>query len=84
MIKKILNVAFWVIFSVVFVIWVVDFVLTQTGKDPIFCLKKVTHQYEDGKVDECTGLGYRIYNYDRKSLPKGVDFAPIFVKMRIK
>lgn len=84
MIKKILNVAFWVIFSVVFVIWVIDFVQTQRDKDPIFCLKKITHQYDDGTVDECVGLGYRIYNYNRSTLPSGVDFAPIFVKMRIK
>ncbi len=84
MIKKVLNVAFWVIFCVVLAIWIVDFVQTQRSKDPIFCLKKVTHQYDDGTVDECTGLGYRIFKYNRKSLPTGVDFAPIFVKQRIK
>lgn len=84
MIKKVLNVAFWVIFCVVLAIWVVDFVQTQRNKEPVFCLKKVTHQYDDGTVNECTGLGYRIFKYNRKTLPTGVDFAPIFVKQRIK
>lgn len=84
MVKKVLNVAFWVVFAVLLTVWVVDFVQVQRSKEPIFCLKEKTHKYDDGKVDECIGLGYRIYRYDRKSLPTGVDFAPIFVKQRIK
>ncbi|MDD4624663.1 MAG: hypothetical protein PHX40_04770 [Bacilli bacterium] len=82
MIKKILNILFWVAFVVVFSIWVVDFIKVKSNKDPIFCLKKEVHKYDDGTVKECLGLGYRVYNYDRKSLPKGIDFAPFFIKMR--
>lgn len=84
MLKKILNVLFWVVFVVLLTIWIIDFVKIKSNNDPIFCLKKEVHKFDDGTVDECLGLGYRIYNYKRSSLPKGVDFAPFFVGMRNK
>lgn len=84
MVKKVLNVAFWVVFSVVLAIWVIDFIQVRRGKEPKFCIKEVTHEYDDGTVDECVGFGYKIYNYNRESLPTGVDFAPIFVKQRVE
>lgn len=82
MLKKILNVVFWVLFVILLSIWLIDFIKIRNEKDPIFCIKKKTHEFEDGTVNECLGLGYRIYNYNRSSLPKGIDFAPFFVKMR--
>ena len=41
------------------------------------------HKYDDGKVTECIGLGYKVYNYDRESFDKGVEFGPLFTKERV-
>ena len=97
MVKKILNVTFWVLFVILLAIWIIDFVKLKNEKEPIFCIKKEVHKYDDGtvdelgrptgnklEVDECLGLGYRIFNYNRSSLPKGRDFAPFFIKMRVE
>lgn len=84
MFKKILNVVFWVVFVVLFSIWLIDFIKVKTNNEPIFCIKKEVRKFDDGTVDECLGLGYRVYNYKRSSLPSGMDFAPFFMKMREK
>lgn len=59
--------------------------MVKTNKEPKFCLHKITHQFNDGKddgtVEQCTGLGYRVYKYNTEKL-KGVDFASIFTKMK--
>lgn len=82
MIKKILNIAFWVIFAIILTIWLVDFFRVRSDNDPIFCLYEKEHKYEDGEVYECIGLGYKVYEYNRESLDKGLEFGPIFIKMR--
>lgn len=82
MLKKILNILFWVLFVILFSIWLIDFIKIKSEKEPVFCIKKEVHKFDDGNVDECLGLGYRIFKYNRRSLPKGIDFAPFFIKMR--
>ena len=42
------------------------------------------YKHEDGTVTECIGLGYKIYKYERISIPKSTDFGTIFMKMRDK
>lgn len=81
MIKKILNVVFWVVIIGLMIVWLVDFFQIKSEKSPKFCLKNVEHSFEDGSVKECVGLGYKIYTYERTSL-KGVEFVPFFIKMR--
>lgn len=82
MVKKILNIAFWVLFTIVMGIWLIDFFRVQNSKEPMFCLNKTEHKFDDGKVYECTGLGYKVYTYDRSSMEKAVQFGPFFVSMK--
>lgn len=80
--KLIGNVIFWTVFAVLACIWLVDYFRVKSEKAPMFCLNEKTHEYEDGTVKECTGLGYKIYTYNRQSLGKGIEFGPFFIKMK--
>jgi hypothetical protein len=82
MVKKIFNIAFWVVFSILMAIWLIDFFRVRGDADPMFCLSKTTHEFEDGEVRECLGLGYKVYSYDRESLTKGYEFGPFFIQMK--
>lgn len=79
---KIWDVVFWVLFAVIACIWIVDFFRVKSEKEPMFCLNKTTIEYKDGTVSKCTGLGYKVYNYNRTSLDKGLEFGPFFIKMK--
>lgn len=80
--KLIGNIIFWTIILVLAVVWIVDFIKVTREKEPIFCIKNEIHEYDDGTVRECTGLGYKVYTYNRSSLGNGVEFEPFFVKMK--
>lgn len=77
--KKVLNIVLWVILFGWIVICFTDFILTKTEKEPIFCTFSKTTEYDDGEVESCIGLGYKVYNYDRESF-SGIEFAPIWGK----
>lgn len=47
----------------------------------MFCLNKKTITYDDGNVYVCTGLGYKIYNYQRKSFT-AIQYGPLWSKDR--
>lgn len=83
-VKIILNVVFWVAIVGLMIVWLTDFIMTKNSKEPIFCISNKTHVFDDGTVEECTGLGYKIYNYDRSSMSDAVQFSPFFVKMKNK
>lgn len=80
--KKVWDVFFWVAFIIILSIWIVDYIRVNKEKDPMFCLKNETIEFDDGTVSKCTGLGYKVYNYDRESLDKGIEFGPFFAKMK--
>ena len=63
-------------------IWDIVFCRVSDRKDPMFCLSKKTHTFEDGTVEQCTGLGYKVYEYNRASLDSGIQFGPFFIKMK--
>ena len=79
--RIIFDVVFWVCISILAVIWLTDFFRVQNDKQPIFCLKEKTHEFSDGEVKECVGLGYKIYNYKRESITAH-QFGPLFTKMK--
>lgn len=79
--RTIFDIAFWVIIAVLAIVWVTDFIKVQNDKKPAFCLVEKTHEFKDGTVDECVGLGYKIYNYNRKSIDAH-QFGPLFIKMK--
>lgn len=80
--KRIWDIIFWLAFCALAFVWIVDFIHVNKGEEPSFCLKEETHEYDDGSVYECTGLGYKIYNYDRTSVGTGYEFGPFFKKMK--
>lgn len=82
--KKIFNIIFWVAVAILAVIWITDFMRIRDDKDPQFCLSKTVHEFEDGTVTECTGLGYKTYRYNRTSMSNGIEFGPFFMSMREK
>ncbi len=75
------NFIFWVIILGLFAVWVTDFMRVRDDKKPMFCIKKIEHKYDDGTTEECVGLGYKVYNYNRKSINLKSQFAPFFVSM---
>ena len=80
--KIIFDVVFWVGITVLAIIWITDFVKVQNEEKPVFCLVQKTHEFDDGTVEECVGLGYKIYEYNRESLSNARQFSPFFVGMK--
>ena len=68
------------------IIWIliffIDYFRARQSKEPIFCLSEQTKEYEDGTVYSCTGLGYKMYKYDRASIDASVEFGPFFIQER--
>lgn len=79
--RIIFDVVFWTVIAVLAIVWLTDFIKVQNDKDPVFCISKKTHEFDDGVVNECVGLGYKIYNYDRDSIDAN-QFGPLFIKMK--
>lgn len=82
MVKKILNIAFWVIFCIVFLIWLVDFLRVRAENNPIFCISRETVEIEGGTAEKCTGLGYRVIQYDSEVVGVGYEFGPFWIQVR--
>lgn len=80
--RKIFDVVFWVAIVILAAIWLTDFFRMQNDEKPVFCLAQKTHKFDDGTVDECVGLGYKIYDYKRESLKGAHQFGPFFIGMK--
>ena len=57
--RIIFDIVFWVVISILAIVWLTDFIKIQNGKEPVFCLAEKVHEFDDGTVDECIGLGYK-------------------------
>ena len=72
----------------VIIIWVIcffiDYARARQSKELLFCIKEDIKEYEDGTVYSCTGLGYKMYKYQRASIPVTIQFGPFFMKERTK
>ena len=62
---------------------VIDFINVNQEKQPMFCIKKEVINHEDGTVDVCTGVGYKVYQYKRESI-KGSEFGPFWIEEKTK
>lgn len=81
-IKRIWDIVFWVVIVLLAVIWLTDFTRVQNEEKPKFCLVEKTHKFDDGTVDECVGLGYKVYLYNRDSISNARQFSPFFIGMK--
>ena len=60
-----------------------DYLRTVNSKDPLFCyFNKKDIEYENGKVEECTGLGYKVIKYDLDE-NKRYELGPFWISNRI-
>ena len=78
-IVKIVILAFIIVWIICFFI---DYFRARQMKDPVFCINEVTKEYDDGNVYICTGLGYKMYRYNRSSIKTNLEFGPFFIKER--
>ena len=80
---KIINFVLWVVIFAWMGVCLVDFYNTQTEKEPKFTFKEETHTYDDGDVKIYTGLGYKIFYYNRKSY-NAIQYGPFWLKDRFE
>ena len=80
--KIIFSIIFWTAFAVVIFTWISDYLNVRAEKKPSFCISRTTHTFDDGTVEECDGLGYKVYDYKRASMSDAVEFVPFFANMR--
>lgn len=66
---------FWIV--IVFA----DYFRVRQNKNPMFCIKEVINEYNDGSTYICTGLGYKMIRYNRKCL-SAKEFGPFLIKER--
>ena len=80
--KRVWDIVFWVGIIVLAIIWLTDFIKVQNEEEPKFCLVQKIHEFDDGTVNECVGLGYKVYTYNRDSISGARQFSPFFVGMK--
>lgn len=78
---KVISIILWLLILAWLVVVIFDFYKVSQEEDPVFCISKETITYDDGTVDLCTGLGYKVYNYHRSSI-SGYEFGPFWIEER--
>ncbi len=79
--SKIIGILLWIVLLLFLVAIGWDYVNFKMNKEPMFCIKKETTKYDDGTVDICTGVGYKVFKYDRESF-RGREFGPFWKQDR--
>ncbi len=79
--QKVMNVVLWVILIAWMIIVLIDFYNVNKEKEPYFCINNGTETYDDGTVDWCLGLGYKVYRYKRTCF-NALEFGPFWSKDR--
>ena len=77
--SKVVSITLWVVLIVWIGICVTDFIRAKQENKPIFTFASNKTEYVDGDVTSYTGLGYKIYFYERDS-HSGVKFGPFWAK----
>ena len=78
---RIMDVALWVVLLGWMAVCVTDFIQIQREEKPVFCKKFEKTDYDDGIVEYCTGLGYKVFYYNRRCY-KASEFGPFWTKDR--
>jgi hypothetical protein len=76
--NRIMNVVLWIVLFIWMGICLFDFFRTVSNKEPKLCIKQVRTTYNDGYVDTCTGIGYKVINYRRTSM-NGNQYGPFWI-----
>ncbi len=73
-----------IIILVIIIVWIIcffiDYFRARQSKMPLFCIQSSVKDYNDGTVESCLGLGYKVYKYDRTSINTTIEFGPFFIK----
>ncbi len=81
-VKIIAEVLFWLILVIILFPWIHDYIKVVNEEEPKFCIQEKTYEFEDGTVEECLGIGYKVYTYDRTSIDLKTQFGPFFMEMQ--
>lgn len=81
LISKIIWTIIWILIFVWAGMLLFDYYNVSQEKEPKFCIKKEIIEYPDGSVDVCTGLGYKVYHYERESF-NAREFGPFWIEDR--
>lgn len=79
--SRVMNVVLWVVLFAWMAVCLIDFYNVHKSKEPMFCISNKTTTYDDGTVDTCTGIGYKVITYKRDSF-KAIEFGPFWSKDR--
>lgn len=83
--KKTIMTILKVVFLLVLFAWIclvfTDYFRARKDEKPLVCLKEETKVYDDGTVYQCTGLGYKMFKYERASIT-ATEFGPFFIQER--
>ncbi len=81
-IKRAWDFIFWGIVLLILAFWIVDFVNVKQSKQPQFCIKKETIQLDNGTVDSCLGVGYKVFTYHTTKMENAMEFGPFWSEPR--
>lgn len=82
MIKKLFSILLLLIFIGWCYILFSDYSKVKEGNKAKHCIKHTIYEYEDGSVKECTGLGYKVYYYNRESVNVKTEFGPFWMSIK--
>lgn len=81
-VSRIVNIVLWIVLFGWMALVVTDYIHVKNEEKPQFCwFNEKTTDYSDGSVTECTGLGYKVINYNRTSF-KAIEFGPFWTQDR--
>ncbi|MDE6284229.1 MAG: hypothetical protein K2M17_00590, partial [Bacilli bacterium] len=81
LLSRIINVVLWIVLLSWMGIVFSDYARVNKKEAPRFCWNEKVNTYDDGKVTECTGLGYKVIIYSRTTF-KAYQFGPFWIKER--
>lgn len=82
MVKKVFN----IVIAILFVVWcyllITDYFRVKNDEKAKYCIEHAIYDYTDGSVEECVGLGYKVYYYNRPNINVKAEFGPFWIKMK--
>jgi len=76
------DIFFWLCFICVLAMWIYDFVNTKREQDPVFCITNKTIEVDGGTVEECLGVGYKVFTYHTDDMEGAREFGAFWIQPR--